>query len=51
METQLRDKRKLDTDEEADHAETAPPAQKLCFNLECEATGSDLLESFQAWDL
>ena len=44
MEAQLRDKRKRDTDEEADHAETAPPAQKLCFNLECEATGSDLLD-------
>ncbi len=42
MEAQLRDKR--DIVEEADHAETAPPTQKLCFNLECEATGSDLLD-------
>jgi hypothetical protein len=44
MEAQLRDKQKWYTDEEAYHAETAPPAQKLCFNLECEATGSDLLD-------
>ncbi len=34
MEAQLRDKSKRDTDEETDHAESAPPSQKLCFNLE-----------------
>ena len=44
MEAQLRDKRKRDTDEEADCTEAAPPAQKLCFNLEHEANGSDLLD-------
>jgi len=39
-ESQLRDKRKHSPDEEADLAD-APPAQKLCFNLEHESSGSD----------
>ena len=45
LEAQLRDKRKRDTNEEAGHADTAPPAQKLCFNLEHEMGGSDLLDA------
>ena len=45
LEAQLRDKRKRDTNEEAGHANTAPPAQKLCFNLEHEMGGSDLLDA------
>ena len=45
LETQLRDKRKRDTEEEAGHADTAPPAQKLCFNLEHEMDGSELLDA------
>jgi hypothetical protein len=44
MKAQLREKRKRDTDEEADHSERTPPAQKLCFDLEHEATCSDLLD-------
>jgi hypothetical protein len=44
MEAHLRDKRKRNTDEEADHAETAPPAQKLCFNLEATGSQADLLD-------
>ncbi len=40
LEAQIRDKRKRDSDEAAGHADTAPPAQKLCFNLEHEIHGS-----------
>ncbi len=38
-------KRKHDTDEETGHADTDPPAQKLCFNLEHEMDGSELLDA------
>ncbi len=45
MEAQLQEKRKCNTDEEADRADSARMAQKLSFNLEHEANGSGLLNA------
>ena len=44
-ESQSRDKRKRNPDEEADLADAPPQAQKFCFNLEHQASGSDLLDA------
>jgi hypothetical protein len=44
-EAQLRYRSKHNTDDEADYAEAAPSAQKFCFYLEHEASGSDRLDA------